>query len=81
MPRLTSRHGTSPFIWCAAIICAIISIVVIVGGIIVFVGYLVIHPRVPIISVADAHLDFLKYLLYFPQLFPLLIMMNLGSHL
>ncbi|ESQ39657.1 hypothetical protein EUTSA_v10001032mg [Eutrema salsugineum] len=61
MPRLTSRHGTSPFIWCAAIICAIISIVVIFGGIVVFVGYMVIHPRVPIISVTDAHLDFLKY--------------------
>ncbi|KAL1212246.1 NDR1/HIN1-like protein 12 [Cardamine amara subsp. amara] len=61
MPRLTSRHGTSPFIWCAAIICALISIVVIFGGIVVFVGYMVIHPRVPILSVADAHLDLLKY--------------------
>ncbi|CAA7033813.1 unnamed protein product [Microthlaspi erraticum] len=61
MPRLTSRHGTSPFIWCAAIICAIISIVVIFGGIVVFVGYMVIHPRVPIISVDGAHLDLLKY--------------------
>uniref|UniRef100_A0A1J3ID31 Late embryogenesis abundant protein LEA-2 subgroup domain-containing protein n=1 Tax=Noccaea caerulescens TaxID=107243 RepID=A0A1J3ID31_NOCCA len=61
MPRLTSRHGTSPFIWCAAIICAIISVVVIFGGIVVFVGYMVIHPRVPIISVDGAHLDLLKY--------------------
>ncbi|CAN8267446.1 unnamed protein product [Cochlearia groenlandica] len=61
MPRLTSRHGTSPFIWCAAIICAIISIGVIIGGIVVFVGYMVIHPRVPIISVTSAHLDLLKY--------------------
>ncbi|EOA14484.1 hypothetical protein CARUB_v10027699mg [Capsella rubella] len=61
MPRYASRHSTSPFIWCAAIVCAIISIVVIFGGIVVFVGYMVIHPRVPIISVADAHLDFLKY--------------------
>ncbi|CAH2046322.1 unnamed protein product [Thlaspi arvense] len=62
MPRFTSRNnGTSPFIWCAAIICAIISIVVIFGGIVVFVGYIIIHPRVPVISVAGAHLDFLKY--------------------
>ncbi|CAN8246030.1 unnamed protein product [Cochlearia groenlandica] len=61
MPRLASRHGTSPFIWCAAIICSLITIAVIFGGIVIFVGYMVIHPRVPIISVADAHLDFLKY--------------------
>lgn len=69
MPRLASRHGTSPFIWCAAIICALISIVVIFGGIVVFVGYMVIHPRVPILSVSDAHLDLLKY--GFMQLLPL----------
>lgn len=75
MPRYASRHGTSPFIWCAAIICAIISVVVICGGIVVFVGYMVIHPRVPIISVADAHLDFLKYC--FPVTLPLMLIMNL----
>uniref|UniRef100_M4E8H8 Late embryogenesis abundant protein LEA-2 subgroup domain-containing protein n=1 Tax=Brassica campestris TaxID=3711 RepID=M4E8H8_BRACM len=61
MPRLSSTHATSPFIWCAGIICAIISIAVIIGGIVIFVGYMVIHPRVPIISVEYAHLDLLKY--------------------
>ncbi|KFK31574.1 hypothetical protein AALP_AA6G129800 [Arabis alpina] len=61
MPRYGSSHSTSPFIWCAAIICGIISVAVIFGGILVFVGYMVIHPRVPVISVANAHLDFLKY--------------------
>ncbi|CAH8389436.1 unnamed protein product [Eruca vesicaria subsp. sativa] len=61
MPRLSSTHATSPFIWCAGIICAIISVAVIIGGIVIFAGYMVIHPRVPIISVQHAHLDLLKY--------------------
>ncbi|XP_010536072.1 PREDICTED: uncharacterized protein LOC104811158 [Tarenaya hassleriana] len=61
MPKLASRQGTSIFVWCAAIICALISVAVIFGGIAVFVGYLVIHPRIPIISVVNAHLDLLRY--------------------
>ncbi|KAJ0262716.1 Uncharacterized protein HA466_0032130 [Hirschfeldia incana] len=61
MPRLSSTHATSPFIWCAGIICAIISIAVIIGGVVIFAAYMVIHPRVPIISVESAHLDLFKY--------------------
>ncbi|KAJ4729134.1 Late embryogenesis abundant protein [Melia azedarach] len=52
-----TRRGTHPLIWCAAIICTIVAIGVIVAGIVVFIGYIVIHPRVPIISVVNAHLD------------------------
>ncbi|KAF8117256.1 hypothetical protein N665_0012s0256 [Sinapis alba] len=61
MTRFSSRHSTSPFIWCLAIICAIISVAVIIGGIVIFAGYMIIHPRVPILSVEYAHLDLLKY--------------------
>ncbi|CAH8390295.1 unnamed protein product [Eruca vesicaria subsp. sativa] len=61
MTRFSSRHSTSPFIWCLAIICAIISVAVIIGGIVIFAGYMVIHPRVPILSVQYAHLDLFKY--------------------
>lgn len=32
----------------------------VVAGIVVFVAYLVIHPRVPIISITNAHLDLLR---------------------
>lgn len=44
-------------VWFAAILCTIISIAVIIAGIVVFVGYMVIHPRVPFIRVTNAHLD------------------------
>ncbi|KAL9350789.1 hypothetical protein Peur_058044 [Populus x canadensis] len=47
--------------WCAAILCALLTTAVIIAGIIVFVGYLVIHPRVPVISVVDAHLLHFSY--------------------
>ncbi|KAL2548103.1 hypothetical protein Fot_09633 [Forsythia ovata] len=48
---------TNPIIWCLSIICAIVSVAVIIAGIVVFVGYLVIKPKVPLISVASAQLD------------------------
>ncbi|EEF42528.1 uncharacterized protein LOC8280127 [Ricinus communis] len=52
---------TSLFWWLAAIICSVLTIAVIVAGIVVFVGYLVIHPRIPIISVLNAHLNQFQY--------------------
>ncbi|XP_062147098.1 NDR1/HIN1-like protein 12 [Alnus glutinosa] len=55
------RKPTNPLIWAAAIICAVIAVVVIVVGIVVFVGYMAIHPRVPFISVTFAHLDTIQY--------------------
>lgn len=50
------RH-TNPLVWCLAIICTIIAIAVIIAGIVVFVGYLIIGPKIPFISVTSAHLD------------------------
>ncbi|WJX93993.1 hypothetical protein P8452_75460 [Trifolium repens] len=55
-----SSGHTNPLVWLAAIICTIFAIAVIIIGIIVFIGYIVIHPRVPIISVTSAHLDLLR---------------------
>ncbi|XVE65426.1 hypothetical protein DITRI_Ditri07aG0179400 [Diplodiscus trichospermus] len=51
------ERRTHPLVWCAAIICTILTLAVIIAGIVTFIGYLVIHPRVPYISVIDAHLD------------------------
>lgn len=61
MPRKlihgSPRRRTHPLVWFAAILCTIISIAVIIAGIVVFVGYMVIHPRVPFIRVTNAHLN------------------------
>ncbi|KAK7309454.1 hypothetical protein RJT34_06200 [Clitoria ternatea] len=60
--RLVTHHSndTNLLIWLAAIICTLIAIGVIIAGIVVFVGYMVIHPRIPIISIKNAHLDLLR---------------------
>ncbi|KAJ7943980.1 Late embryogenesis abundant protein [Quillaja saponaria] len=63
MPRKLIRgpqRRTHPLVWFLAIICTIIAIAVIIAGIVVFVGYIVIHPRVPFISVTNASLDLLQ---------------------
>ncbi|KAJ6327648.1 hypothetical protein OIU78_014502 [Salix suchowensis] len=50
------------FLWrCVAILCSLLSIAVIIAGIVVVVVYHVIHPRVPVISVVDAHLLHFNY--------------------
>ncbi|KAL4601974.1 hypothetical protein ACB092_10G020100 [Castanea dentata] len=54
-------RGTHPFIWCLAIICSLICIAVIVSGAAVFIGYMVMHPRIPILSVANATLGTMRY--------------------
>ncbi|XWS49376.1 hypothetical protein CRYUN_Cryun13aG0158400 [Craigia yunnanensis] len=51
------ERPTSPLVWCAAIVCTILTLAVIIAGIVTFIGYLVIHPRVPYVSVLYAHLD------------------------
>ncbi|KAG6577108.1 hypothetical protein SDJN02_22743, partial [Cucurbita argyrosperma subsp. argyrosperma] len=58
-PKLISdaKRRTHPLVWLAALLCTVVSIAVIIGGIVIFIGYLVIHPRVPMIGVIDAHLD------------------------
>lgn len=55
------QRRTHPLVWLAAIVCTILAIAVIIAGIIVFIGYIAIHPRVPFISVVDAHLDKIQY--------------------
>ncbi|KAK4752272.1 hypothetical protein SAY87_021070 [Trapa incisa] len=52
---------THPVIWCAAIICAVLAVAVIIAGIVVCVGYIIIHPRIPFISVLSATLDAFQY--------------------
>ncbi|KAK1417745.1 hypothetical protein QVD17_26879 [Tagetes erecta] len=64
MPKpleLGANRRTNPLIWCLAFTCAIISTIVIVAGIIVFSGYLVIRPKVPLIYVHAARLDKVSY--------------------
>lgn len=62
-PVHVPQKCTNPIIWFMAIICAILAVAVIIAGIVVFVGYLVIRPKEPQISVASAQLD----TLYFDQ--------------
>ncbi|XP_043695130.1 uncharacterized protein LOC122645822 [Telopea speciosissima] len=59
MSKLLRSGGrrTNLLVWCAAIICAIFAIAVIVTGLVVFIGYMIIAPRVPYISVTYAKLD------------------------
>lgn len=63
MPRLISDQGrhTNPLVWVAAILCSILAIAVIAGGIVVFAIYMIYKPRVPYIKVAYAQLDSLDY--------------------
>ncbi|CAJ2646873.1 unnamed protein product [Trifolium pratense] len=59
---VTHQNGNTHFlIWVAAILCTILAIGVVIGGVGVFVGYIVIHPRVPTISISYAHLDLFRY--------------------
>ncbi|KAL2902116.1 NDR1/HIN1-like protein 26 [Bienertia sinuspersici] len=60
-PAFESQPKTHPLIWCAAIICTLITIIVIITGMVVFIGYLVIRPKMPYVSVQYAHLDRFDY--------------------
>lgn len=58
----TGEHQTThPLIWCFAIVCTILAIAVIIAGIVVFIAYLAIHPRVPYITVVYANLDRMEF--------------------
>ncbi|KAF5177920.1 Late embryogenesis abundant protein [Thalictrum thalictroides] len=58
MPKLIlNPKRTHPVVWCGAIICTIIAIAVIIAGLVLFVGYMIIHPTVPFITITYAHLD------------------------
>lgn len=60
-PVLGPERRTNPLIWCAAIICTILTVAVIITGMVVFIGYMVIRPKVPQMSVASANLDRFSY--------------------
>ncbi|XP_019153369.1 PREDICTED: NDR1/HIN1-like protein 12 [Ipomoea nil] len=60
-PTLGPRRRTNPLVWCLAIICAVLTVVVIITGIVVFIGYMVARPKVPQMSVANARIDTLYY--------------------
>ncbi|XP_057803744.1 uncharacterized protein LOC131019079 [Salvia miltiorrhiza] len=55
--RLGPHHKTHPLIWCVSIICAILTVLVIIGGIVIFIGYMTLRPRVPQVSVIRAQMD------------------------
>ncbi|KAL8138825.1 hypothetical protein V2J09_004826 [Rumex salicifolius] len=59
--KLKSPSGTHPLIWCVAVACAVTTVAVIMTGMVVFIGYLVIRPKVPFVSVAYAELDTFKF--------------------
>ncbi|KAK1430735.1 hypothetical protein QVD17_13689 [Tagetes erecta] len=59
-PQVFNRP-THPLIWCFAFICAILAIIIIIAGIVVFVGYLAIRPKVPLLYVHAARLDLIDY--------------------
>ncbi|KAG9452925.1 hypothetical protein H6P81_005829 [Aristolochia fimbriata] len=55
------RRRTSLVVWLTAMVCAILAVAVIITGIVIFVGYMIIRPKPPSISVIYSHLDSLKY--------------------
>ncbi|XP_073275237.1 LOW QUALITY PROTEIN: NDR1/HIN1-like protein 12 [Primulina huaijiensis] len=59
----TTPHTTKPLIWCVAVICVILAVAVIIAGVVLFIGYIAVRPKVPQISVTSAQLD----AIYFDQ--------------
>ncbi|KAI3687259.1 hypothetical protein L1987_80953 [Smallanthus sonchifolius] len=60
-PVLGRQRRTNPFLWCFAIVCSVIATTVIIGGVVVFSGYLVIRPKIPLLSVQASRLDNIYY--------------------
>ncbi|KAL5711549.1 hypothetical protein ACHQM5_021987 [Ranunculus cassubicifolius] len=63
MPKLKNLDPkrTHPLVWCAAVICTVIAIAVIITGLVIFIGYMIIRPTVPFITVTYAHMDGFNY--------------------
>ncbi|KAG6473263.1 NDR1/HIN1-like protein 13 [Zingiber officinale] len=64
---LPPHRRTSPLIWCAAIICVVLTLLLILAGIVTLVVFLVIKPRSPSVDLTAAslnsiYLDSLAYL-------------------
>ncbi|KAI3821880.1 hypothetical protein L1987_09455 [Smallanthus sonchifolius] len=60
-PVLGCQRRTNPFVWCFAIVCSVIATTVIIGGVVVFSGYLVIRPKMRLLSVQASRLDNIYY--------------------
>ncbi|KAI3823790.1 hypothetical protein L1987_05232 [Smallanthus sonchifolius] len=60
-PTLGRQRRTNPVVWCFAVVCSFIATTVIIAGIIVFSGYLVIRPKMPLLSVRASRLDNVEY--------------------
>lgn len=59
--RTLAHRRTSPLVWFAAILCAILAVLVIVAGVVVLSIYLTYRPKTPHIRVGSTHLDGLGY--------------------
>ncbi|KAK9049789.1 hypothetical protein SSX86_031239 [Deinandra increscens subsp. villosa] len=60
-PILVRQRRTNPVVWCFAVACSLIATAVIIAGIVVFSGYLVIRPKMPLLSVRGSRLDNITY--------------------
>ncbi|RAL53173.1 hypothetical protein DM860_006845 [Cuscuta australis] len=60
-PVVGPERRTNPLVWCFALVCSFITVAVIVTGIVIFIAYMVVKPRVPQMSVARAHLERISY--------------------
>nr|GEY74982.1 NDR1/HIN1-like protein 12 [Tanacetum cinerariifolium] len=58
---LGPQRRTNPLIWFLAFVFAIVFMIIIIAGIVIFVGYLTIRPKVPLLYVKSARLDQLDY--------------------
>ena len=55
-----NHNRTHPLVWLVAILCTFFAIAVIFAGVAAFIGYILIHPRIPTLSVSSGHLNFLR---------------------
>ncbi|KAK9095709.1 hypothetical protein Scep_027178 [Stephania cephalantha] len=60
-PMYSPSSHTNPLIWLGAIICTMIALAVIITGLVIFVGYMILRPRIPSVSVVYAHEDNLNF--------------------
>ncbi|KAK9079941.1 hypothetical protein SSX86_001616 [Deinandra increscens subsp. villosa] len=60
-PVLGRQRRTNPVVWCLAIVCSLIAISVTIAGIVVFSGYLVIRPKMPLLTLQASRLDNVYY--------------------
>lgn len=45
---------TNIFVWCAAWICSLVVFAIILAGLVVLIGYLLFHPKLPTVAIQEA---------------------------